>query len=97
VYFIQYLVLVVFIAWGCAFTCFRSHGTTTTRRVPRTIESAKFYSLHAALDRYEKVLVDSASAFNVVVTPEDITDREETLNALAQNLMLIVVSPGRAK
>ena len=38
------------------------------------------------LDRYERVLVDSVPAFNVVVTPEDITDKEDTLNALAQNL-----------
>jgi penicillin-binding protein 2 len=38
------------------------------------------------LDRNGKILVDNKPTFNIVVMPEDITNREETLTALAENL-----------
>ncbi len=38
------------------------------------------------LDRNGKIIVDNKPTFNVVVMPEDITNREETLTALVENL-----------
>src|SRR5262245_53820658 len=38
------------------------------------------------LDRNSKILVDNKPTFNVVVMPEDITSRDETIQALVENL-----------
>ena len=90
VYFIQYLVLAVFIALGIRFYVLQvaRHDDYQARAENNRIREIPIpASRGAILDRTgERVLVDSASAFNVVVTPEDITNREDTLNALAQNL-----------
>ena len=89
VYFIQYLVLAVFIALGIRFYVLQvaRHDDYQARAENNRIREIPIPAPRGAiLDRFERVLVDSASAFNVVVTPEDITDREDTLNALSQNL-----------
>ncbi|HSE38889.1 MAG TPA: hypothetical protein VLG74_16430, partial [Blastocatellia bacterium] len=90
VYFIQYLVLAVFIALGIRFYVLQvaRHEDYQARAENNRIREIPIPAPRGnILDRTgERVLVDSASAFNVVVTPEDITDREETLNALVQNL-----------
>jgi penicillin-binding protein 2 len=90
VYFIQYLVLVVFIAIGIRFYVLQvaRHEDYQARAENNRIRDIPIPAARGAiLDRTgERVLVDNNSAFNVVVTPEDITDREDTLNALAQNL-----------
>lgn len=90
VYFIQYLVLAVFIALGIRFYVLQvaRHEDYQARAENNRIREIPIPASRGnILDRTgERVLVDSASAFNVVVTPEDITDREDTLNALVQNL-----------
>jgi penicillin-binding protein 2 len=89
VYIIQYLVLAVFIGLGIRFYVLQvaRHDDYQARAENNRIREIPIPAPRGTiLDRNEKVLVDSASAFNVVVTPEDITDREETLNALSQNL-----------
>ena len=90
VYFIQYLVLVVFIALGIRFYVLQvaRHEDYQARAENNRIREIPIPAPRGnILDRTGvKVLVDSASAFNVVVTPEDITNLEDTLNALAQNL-----------
>jgi penicillin-binding protein 2 len=89
VYFIQYLVLAVFIALGIRFYVLQvaRHDDYQARAENNRIRDIPIpASRGAILDRNEKVLVDNTSAFNVVVTPEDITDKEDTINALVQNL-----------
>jgi len=89
VYFIQYLVLVVFIALGIRFYVLQvaRHDDYQARAENNRIREIPIPAPRGRiLDRNEKVLVDGDSAFNVVVIPEDITDKEDTLNALAQNL-----------
>jgi hypothetical protein len=90
VYFIQYLVLVVFIALGIRFYVLQvaRHADYQARAENNRIRDIPIPAARGAIfDRTgQRVLVDSESAFNVVVTPEDITNKEETLNALAQNL-----------
>jgi penicillin-binding protein 2 len=89
VYFIQYLVLAVFIALGIRFYVLQvaRHDDYQARAENNRIRDIPIpASRGAILDRNENVLVDNTSAFNVVVTPEDITDKEDTINALVQNL-----------
>ena len=90
VYFIQYLVLVVFIALGIRFYVLQvaRHADYQARAENNRIRDIPIPAARGAIfDRTgQRVLVDSESAFNVVVTPEDITNKEDTLNALAQNL-----------
>src|SRR6266581_2487755 len=89
VYLIQYLVLAVFIALGIRFYVLQvaRHDDYQARAENNRIREIPIPAPRGAiLDRNGNLLVDNASAFNVVVTPEDITNREETLNALVQNL-----------
>ena len=89
VYFIQYLVLVVFIAIGIRFYVLQvaRHEDYRARAENNRIRDIPIPAARGAiLDRNEKVLVDNNSAFNIVVMPEDITNEEETLRALVQNL-----------
>lgn len=89
VYVIQYLVLAVFIALGIRFYVLQvaRHEDYQARAENNRIREIPIPAPRGAIfDRYDKLLVDNNPAFNVVVTPEDITDKEETLNALVQNL-----------
>lgn len=89
VYLIQYLVLAVFIALGIRFYVLQvaRHDDYQARAENNRIRDIPIpASRGAILDRYERLLVDNTSAFNVVVTPEDIADKEDTVNALVQNL-----------
>src|SRR5512141_1945844 len=89
VYLIQYLVLVVFIALGIRFYVLQvaRHDDYQARAENNRIRDIPIPADRGAiLDRNEKVLVDNTSAFNVVVTPEDIANKDDTINALVQNL-----------
>jgi penicillin-binding protein 2 len=89
VYVIQYLVLVVFVALGIRFYILQvaRHDDYQARAENNRIREIPIPAPRGAiLDRNGNLLVDNASAFNVVVTPEDITNKDETLNALVQNL-----------
>src|ERR1700686_386734 len=89
VYIIQYLVLVVFIALGIRFYILQvaRHDDYQARAENNRIREIPIPAPRGAiLDRNGNALVDNTPAFNIVVTPEDITNKEETLNALVQNL-----------
>lgn len=88
-YLIQYLVLAVFIALGIRFYVLQvaRHDDYQARAENNRIRDIPIPAPRGAIfDRYDNVLVSNESAFNVVVTPEDITDKEETLNALVEHL-----------
>ena len=89
VYVIQYLVLAIFIALGIRFYVLQvaRHEDYQARAENNRIRDIPIPAPRGAIfDRNENVLVDNASAFNVVVTPEDISSKEDTINALVQNL-----------
>ncbi|HXI91846.1 MAG TPA: penicillin-binding protein 2 [Blastocatellia bacterium] len=88
-YLIQYLVLAVFIALGIRFYVLQvaRHEDYQARAENNRIRDIPIPAPRGAiLDRYENVLVDNSSAFNVVVIPEDISSKDETINALVQNV-----------
>ena len=85
VYVIQYLVLAVFIALGIRFYVLQvaRHDDYQARAENNRIREIPIPAPRGAiLDRNEKVLVDNTSALNVIVTPEDITNKEDTISAL---------------
>src|SRR5262249_6252939 len=89
VYLIQYLVLAGFIMLGIRFYVLQvaRHEDYQARAENNRIRDIPIPAQRGAiLDRNEKVLVDNVPAFNVVVTPEDITNKDDTVNALVQNL-----------
>lgn len=89
VYVIQYLVLVVFIALGIRFYVLQvaRHEDYQARAENNRIREIPIPAPRGQiLDRNGNVLVDNTPAFNVVVTPEDITNREDTINTLVQYL-----------
>ena len=89
VYVIQYLVLVVFIALGIRFYILQvaRHDDYQARSENNRIREIPIPAPRGAIfDRNGNSLVDNTPAFNIVVTPEDITNKEETLNALVHNL-----------
>jgi penicillin-binding protein 2 len=89
VYVIQYLVLVVFIALGIRFYILQvaRHDDYQARAENNRIREIPIPAPRGQiLDQNGNVLVDNTPAFNIVVTPEDITNKEDTLNALVQNL-----------
>ena len=89
VYVIQYLVLAVFIALGIRFYVLQvsRHDDYQARAENNRIRDIPIpASRGAILDRNGNLLVDNASAFNVIVTPEDIANKDDTINALVRNL-----------
>ncbi len=88
-YGIQYLVLVIVIALGFRFYVLQvtRHDVFQQRAENNRIREIPIIAPRGAiLDREEKVLVDNTPAFNIVVTPEDMTDRNETTRVLVENL-----------
>ena len=89
VYVIQYMVLAVFIALGIRFYVLQvaRHDDYEARAENNRIREIPIPAPRGAiLDRNGNVLVDSTPASNIVVTPEDITSKEDTISALVQNL-----------
>jgi penicillin-binding protein 2 len=89
VYVIQYMVLAVFIALGIRFYVLQvaRHDDYEARAENNRIREIPIPAPRGAiLDRNGNVLVDSTPASNIVVTPEDITSKEDTITALVQNL-----------
>ena len=81
VYVIQYMVLAVFIALGIRFYVLQvaRHDDYQARAENNRIRDIPIPAPRGAiLDRNGNVLVDNTSAFNIVVTPEDITSKEDT-------------------
>src|SRR5712692_6942113 len=89
VYLIQYLILAVFVALGIRFYVLQvaRHDDYQARAENNRIREIPIPAPRGAIfDRDGNALVDNTPAFNIVVTPEDITNKEDTLNALVQNL-----------
>lgn len=89
VYLIQYLVLAVFIALGIRFYILQvaRHEDYQARAENNRIRDIPIPADRGQIfDRNGNLLVDNTPAFNVVVTPEDITSKEDTITALVQNL-----------
>src|ERR1044071_5276957 len=88
-YVIQYLVLAIVVALGIRFYVLQvaRHEDYQARAENNRIREIPIPAPRGMiLDRNGKKLVDNTPAFNIIVTPEDITSKDETLNALVQNL-----------
>jgi penicillin-binding protein 2 len=88
---IQYLVLAVFIILGIRFYVLQvaRHDEYQNRAENNRIRDIPLIAPRGAiLDRNGKVLVDNTPAFNIIIYPEDITNKEETINALVEFLSI---------
>src|ERR1051325_2271530 len=88
-YVIQYIVLAIFIALGMRFYVLQvaRHEDYQARAENNRIREIPILATRGAiLDRNGSVLVDSPPAFNIMVMPEDMTNREDTVKALVENL-----------
>src|SRR5688572_5609441 len=86
---IQYLVLAVFIILGIRFYVLQvaRHDEYQNRAENNRIRDIPLMAPRGAiLDRNGKVLVDNTSSFNIVINPEDITNKDDTINALVEYL-----------
>ena len=86
---LQYLVLAIFIVLGFRFYVLQvaRHEDYKARAENNRIRDIPILAPRGAiLDRNGVVLVDNTPAFNVVVFPEDVTNKEETINTLVENL-----------
>lgn len=86
---IQYLVLAVFVVLGIRFYVLQvaRHEQYQNLAENNRIRDIPLIAPRGAiLDRNGKILVDNTPAFNIVVYPEDITSKEETINSLADYL-----------
>src|SRR5215208_3946000 len=88
-YVIQYLVLAIFVALGIRFYTLQvtRHDDYVARAENNRIREIPIPATRGnILDRNDVVLVDSRPAFNVVVMPEDMTDKDNTIDVLVENL-----------
>ena len=86
---IYYLVIAVFIILGIRFYVLQvaRHEEYKNRAENNRIRDIPLIAPRGAiLDRNGKVLVDNTSSFNIVINPEDITNKDETINALVEYL-----------
>lgn len=86
---LQYLVLAIFLVLGFRFYVLQvaRHEDYKARAENNRIRDIPILAPRGAiLDRNGVVLVDNTPAFNVVVFPEDVTNAEETINTLVENL-----------
>src|ERR1044071_2397595 len=86
---IQYLILAIFVALGIRFYFLQvsQHENYVLRAENNRIREIPILASRGLiLDRNKIVLVDNTPAYNIVVMPEDITDRAETVRALVENL-----------
>src|SRR5215216_7441718 len=88
-YVVQYLVLAIMVALGIRFYVLQvaRHEDYQARAENNRIREIPILATRGAiLDRKENVLVDSTPAFNIIVMPQDMTNKEATLKVLAENL-----------
>jgi penicillin-binding protein 2 len=86
---IQYLILAVFVALGIRFYFLQisQHDSYVMRAENNRIREIPILAPRGAiLDRNGVVLVDNTPASNIVVIPEDITNKADTVRALVENL-----------
>lgn len=85
----QYLVLVIFVALGVRFWILQvaNHQRYLEEAENNRIREIQILAPRGAiLDRNGTVLVDNTPAFNIVVTPEQVHNREATIKVLVENL-----------
>jgi len=88
---IQYLILAIFVTLSMRFYFLQvsQHETYVARAENNRIREIPILAPRGnILDRNGIVLVDNTPAFNVVVMPEDITNKAETIRALVDNLSI---------
>jgi penicillin-binding protein 2 len=88
-YAIQYLVLAIFVALGIRFYVLQvtRHDDYVARAENNRIREIPIPAPRGQiLDRNGVLLVDNKPASNIVIYPEDITNRDETINVLVENL-----------
>src|SRR5689334_9199704 len=86
---IQYLVLAVFLILGIRFYFLQvaRHEDYRLRAENNRIREIPLIAPRGSiLDRNGKVLVDNTPAFNIVIYPEDITNKGETIHSLVEFL-----------
>ncbi len=89
VYVVQYLVLALFVALGIRFYMLQvaRHADFQARAENNRIREIPIIAPRGAiLDRNGNPLVDNTPAFNIIVTPVDMTNTDETVKALVENL-----------
>src|SRR5215471_21796215 len=106
-YVVEYLILAVFVALGIRFYVLQvgRHQVYEQAAENNRIREIPILATRGhILDRYGRILVDSTPVSNVVVYPETISNREETISVLVQNfgverseLMAQVMDPRRPK
>src|SRR5215471_20968569 len=87
-YAVQYLVLAVFVALGIRFYVLqvgRHQVYEQAAENNRIREIPILANRGNILDRYGRVLVDSTPVSNVVVYPETISNKDETIKVLVEN------------
>src|ERR1043165_2881541 len=88
-YVIQYLVLAIFVALGIRFYVLQvtRHDDYVARAENNRIREIPIPAPRGQiLDRNGVLLVDNKPASNIVIYPEDITDKDDTINVLVENL-----------
>jgi penicillin-binding protein 2 len=86
---IQYLVLAIFIVLGIRFYVLQvaRHDQYQNLAENNRIRDIPLIAPRGAiLDRNGKLLVDNTPAFNIIVYPEDITNKNETISSLVEYL-----------
>ncbi|HWP45468.1 MAG TPA: penicillin-binding protein 2, partial [Blastocatellia bacterium] len=88
-YVVQWLVLVIFIVLGVRFYVLQvgRHEDFRQRAENNRIREIPILAPRGAIyDRNGKLLVDNTPAFNITLSPEYVTNLEETLQVLVENL-----------
>lgn len=86
---VQYLILVIFAALGIRFYFLQisQHENYVLRAESNRIREIPILATRGNIyDRNGVLLVDSTPAYNIVIYPEDITNKAETIRVLADNL-----------
>jgi penicillin-binding protein 2 len=86
---VQYLILAIIVALGIRFYFLQvsQHEIYVARAENNRIREIPIIAPRGAiLDRNGTVLVDNTPAFNVVVMPEDITNKADTIRTMVENL-----------
>ena len=86
---IQYLILAIFVALGIRFYFLQisQHDAYVARAENNRIREIPILAPRGLiLDRNGTVLVDNTPASNIVIIPEDITNKEDTIRVLVENL-----------
>jgi penicillin-binding protein 2 len=86
---VQWLVVVILFALGIRFYVLQvtRHDDYVARAENNRVREIPLLAPRGAIyDRNDVLLVDNTPASNVVVLPEDIVDKEDTINALVENV-----------